>query len=1113
MKKVLFIITCLVAHLGQSQSSVLASGNWFKVGITESGIYKIDRNTLQALGVPVSSVNPAKLKLYGNGLQGALPQLNSIDRPQDLIENAVLVSGGTDGSFDAADFILFYGVGPDKKEWISTGFDYEKNIYSDTSYYFLRIDGLDGKRISSKESLSAEASVIVNSYQDHKTFELDNKNIIASGRGWYGETISNGGISSFSYQMDGIVSDIELDINLVSQSTDTGVYSISANEANVGSIEIDKINSAITDQYGIKARQKRNSFTIGSTDNLSLDIAYNANSVNGRGFIDFYTMTFERGLNLIGNEISFRSLAAINEIAQYEVDNSQSGSIIWDKSDPTSIQSQQYTLVNNKAVFKSQSNELEEFVVFNGSEFPTPFIFSSVPNQNLRGGTNLDGIIVTAPEFLDQANQLAQFHRDHDGLSVRVATTREVYNEFSSGRQDVSAIRDYARFVYNNGGQLKYLTLFGDCSYDYKDRVVDNTNFVPTYESRDSFHPIFSYSSDDYFGFFEEGEGEWVETFSGDHTMEIGVGRLPVKTIDEAQVIVDKIIHYCTSPATLGKWRNEITYLADDGDNNIHARHVEDLSELIDTTYTQYNIKKLLLDAFDQIVGASKESSPETAAALKTQIKNGTFTVNFIGHGNEKLWTEEEVLNIETIEKLTNKNRLPIFVTATCEFGRYDDPSQISGSERLLLSSTGGGIALLTTSRPVFANTNFDLNEAFHKNMYEKKNGKYQRLGDIIRETKNNGLAGPVNRNFTLLGDPMMMPAFPQMDIIVNELESEVDTLSALEKVTFTGEVQSNSLLQSSFNGKMVVVLYDVEQNFKTKGQESAPYTYRLRSNAIFRGEVTVINGAFQFSFIVPKNISYQYKKGKMSLYAWDVENNMDASGSTREFLLGGTTENSVVDNDAPHVNMYLNDVSFSSGNTVGQSSILIAEIEDENGITTSSNGVVNGITLSLNGSTFNLNEFYTSNTDSYQKGTITYPIQDLEPGSYSATLKVWDTSNNPSETSITFNVSSKPEIFLFNQKTYPNPPINASTNFTFEHDREEEDLTITLIVYNSQGAVVFDQSNTFANSSRRIEIPWDTKSSSGQLLDRGIYYYRLIIQSELDGAMKEISKKLVIVN
>jgi hypothetical protein len=1112
VRRALFILTLFVSHWSSAQSSVLSSGSWYKIGVTERGIHKIDRNTLQALGINTSSIDPRKLKVYGNGVHGALSQKNSITRPTDLLENAVHVSGEVDGIFDATDFILFYAIGPNKEKWTASGFEYEKNIYSDTSYYFIKTDGANGKRITNKLNLSDPASITINSFKDHITFEDDDRNLISSGRGWYGELITNGSTDNFTHQIEGIASDIEISCNVVSQSAEDNSFDIISNGNTVGSINLGKIAIGSSARYSIKASQNNGDFIIPQSANIDLRIKFNGNSVNGRGFIDFYALTFDRSLNLYGNETSFRSLSGEGLVAQYEIGNAAEATI-WDISDPLNASSQQFSVVSNQAVFKCKSDEMSEFVVFSGSNFSTPFIFGKISNQNLRGTTNIDGIIVAAPEFLNQAEQLAQFHRDHDGLSIRVATTREVYNEFSSGRQDVSAIRDYARYVYNNGGQLKYLTLFGDCSYDYKNRVPGNTNFVPTYESRDSFHPIYSHSSDDYFGFMEEAEGEWVETFSGDHTMEIGVGRLPVKTKSEAQVIVDKIIYYSTNPATLGKWRNEITYMADDGDFNIHARHVEDLSKLIDTTYAQYNIKKLLLDAFDQEVGATKETSIQTMNALKAQIKSGTFTVNFIGHGNEEKWTDEGVLTIEIIEKLTNKNKLPIFVTATCEFGRYDDPSQFSGSEQLLLSSTGGGIALLTTSRPVFANTNFDLNEAFHQNMYKKLNGKYQRLGDIIRETKNNGLAGPVNRNFTLLGDPMMMPAFPELDIVINELINESDTLSALEQITYTGQIQSDESLYTSFNGKMSVAIYDIEQNFKTKGQESDAYTYQLRSNAIFRGEATVTNGLFEFSFVVPKNISYQYKRGKMSLYAWDLENNIDASGSTRKVLLGGTSKTIVVDSDSPSINMYLNDASFVSGNTVGQSSILIAEVMDQNGITTSSNGVVNGITLTLNGVSHNLNEFYTSNIDSYKNGTITYPIQDLDPGFYAATLKVWDTSNNPAESIIQFKVSNKPELFLFNQKTYPNPVVNGSALFAFEHDREEEDLDIMLIVYDSHGAIVDKKSWIFENSNRTIELPWEARMSGGRMLDNGIYFYRLIIRSKLDGAMKEISQKLVIVN
>lgn len=1064
---------------------------------------------LNALGVS-EGVNPQKIKLYGNGVKGVLPQANSEERPDDLQENAIFISGESDGVFNPNDYILFYGIGPDKEIWTASGFEYEKNFYADTAYYFIRVDGANGKRISSKASLGGTATATATNFHDFITFEEDEINLISSGRGWYGETLSSGESELFTHQIDGLDSEITLTLSAVSQSSEDATFQISSGSSNVGSLAIDAIPDGPGTTYSIKARQETGVFILPQATTINLDITFNGNAAGERGYIDFYHLTFQRDLKLYVNETDFRWIENVGEIINYEI-ASASTATIWNVSNPTEVQSQLFTASGNKAIFQSQSSQVEEFVVFVGSDFPTPFIFGSVANQNLRGNSNYDGIIVVNPAFETEAKQLAQFHQDHDGLNVGVVTTREIYNEFSSGRQDVTAIRDYARYVYENGGNLKYLLLFGDCSYDYKDRIIDNTNFVPTYESRESFHPIFSHSSDDYFGFFENEEGEWEETISGDHSLEIGVGRLPAKSKEEAQAMVDKIIYYSTSPKTLGKWRGEITYVADDGDGNIHARHVEDLSELIDTAYAQYNINKLLLDSYVQEASGSSEKSPQAKSALKTRIKNGTFSVNFIGHGNERLWMEEEILTRSDIDQLTNRSKLPIFVTATCEFGRYDDPIRVSGAEELLLHEQGGGIALLTTSRPVFASTNFSLNQAFHENIFRKESGKNLRLGDVIRLTKNEGLEGPVNRNFTLLGDPMMMPAYPQLDIVINELGADLDTLSALEEVMLTGQIQSNGAKVDNFNGILTVGIFDVKQTFKTKGQESSPYSYSLRSNALFRGEATVENGEFSFQFIVPKNISYKYQKGKMSLYAMDLENNIDAGGSSREFVIGGTAD-AETDSDAPEITLFLNDDTFTNGVIVGDSPLLIAELNDESGITTTRSGVVQGITLTIDGEVFNLNDFYTATKDNFKRGTVIYPLQDLTAGDYSATLKVWDTHNNASERTINFTVSDKPLLFVYNPIAFPNPVI-GSTTFAFEHDREDEDLYISLYVYSSRGEVISKNELLFENSERRVEILWKAQTDGGEALIQGIYHTRLVIRSKLDGAMKEINQKLVIVN
>ncbi len=1110
MMRILPWILIFSARILFAQSSVLSTGTWLRFGITETGIYKLDRNTLDASGFS-GDLTSDNIQLYGNGVKGILPQSNALARPEDLTEVAIFLSDGNDNSFDQNDFILFYAVGPNLERWNEEGFNYEKNIYSDTAYYFLRVDGEGGKRIKTENSTVGVASTTITTFNDFIVFEEDVNKVIPSGRGWYGETMTSGEDLSFSHSIDGLSSDLQMTLSVVSRSSENATFNITANESPVGAINLNAVPDGPGTIYSLKARQASSTFDFSSSSNLDLEINFDGNASGERGFIDYYHLTFQRNLQLYANETDFRWIGNTGELLRYEVANA-SGATIWNVTDPTNVSNQHFETDGDVAVFQNIPSSVNEYVIFQGSDFSSPFIFGDLPNQNLRGATSFDAIIVTHQEFLNEAHELAQFHRDHDKMSVAVVTPRQIYNEFSSGRQDVSAIRDYAKYVYKEGGRLKYLLLFGDCSYDYKDRINRNTNFVPTYESRQSFHPIFSYSSDDYFGFFEEDEGDWVESDSGDHTLEIGLGRLPVKTIEEARIVVDKIIYYSTSPNTLGEWRSEITYVGDDGDGNIHARQIENFSEFVDTTYTQYNINKVLLDAFLQIASGSSERSPSASSDLKTRIKNGSFLVNFLGHGNERLWMEEEILTPSDIENLTNRNKLPIFVTATCEFGRYDDPIQVSGAERLLLSEQGGGIALLTTSRPVFASSNDSLNRAFHENVFRRESGQNLRLGDVIRYTKNEGLEGPVNRNFTLLGDPMMIPAYPKLDISVNELDHDIDTLSALEKVTFTGEIQENGVLRTDFNGRLIAGVFDVKQDFKTLGQESSPYTYTLRTNALFRGEASVEEGRFSFSFIVPKNISYQFKKGKISLYAWDENLNIDAGGSSREFIIGGTEQSPIEDNIAPSINAYMNDSSFVNGGSVGSSPLLIARVEDASGITTSRSGVVEGITLEFQGATFNLNEFYSSDVNDFTKGTIIYPLQDLDPGVYNVTLKVWDTYNNAIETSLEFRVVNKPKLFIYNPSVYPNP-IEDEATFSFEHDREDEDLSITIIVYGSAGNVLSQIDYTMNGSQRSIEIPWKAQTDSGESLNQGIYYARTIIRSKLDGAIKEFNQKLVIVN
>lgn len=1127
MRTALLTLCCFCVFAQAYGQSVLSSGPWFKVGVTESGVYKLDRTYLsRTLGINLASFDPRTFKIYGSGFNGMLPQQNDIARNFDPVEYAIFASGEEDGMMDDEDFFLFYGNGPDHFSLDTTGaVNYEKNIYSDTTYFLITYGGENGRRINAAEDDTSFAGAPVTSYTDFIVHEEDETNFLRSGRRWFGPQFYAGTSlnQEFSYQKAGLKGPVEVKLVLVARSEGDCSFDVLLNDKSLGNVPIDKVTG---EQYDNKAKEAVESFTTTvNGDKIDLRVRFNPSSgVFSLGYIDYFIISYERELRLYGDQTEFRLPHELTERI-YQIQGADAQSRLWDISDVSNVVSVHFAADENMQIASSGG----AYLVSKGNNFPAPQFVHPMNNQNLKSFAGKEGIIVTHPDFLVQAKRLGEFHQSNSGLSVGVVTTTQIYNEFSAGMQDISAIRDYFKYCYDVGGSLKYVTLFGDGSYDYKRRVQVKTNYIPVYESRNSFHPIFSFSSDDFYAFLEDDEGEWEEgkqvsaeswsvTGFVDHTLEIGVGRLPVKNQQEAEDVVDKIIRYKTSAKTLGSWRNDIAYLTDDGDNGSHMADAEKLFKIFDTTYITYNAKKLHLDAFEQEIVPPNEYSPKAQEALLAAMEDGVFILNYLGHGGEERLTDEWVVSTGFISQLNNRQRLPLIMTATCDFGKYDDPGVISGAERLILKENGGAIALLTTTRPVFSTTNMQVNTAFHTSVFHKIDGEWPRLGDVQRLTKNGSLGGgPVNRNFALLGDAMLRLNYPQYEISFDPLEGETDTLSALEVYHLSGRITNgDNSTNTAFDGKGIVTLWDIPQKKVTKGQENAPFTYEDQVNALYRGEVSVNKGVFQADFILPKNTSYKYQPGKLVMYAWNEKEFVDASGGSRNFVLGGTADHVTPDNNPPTLRIYLNDSSFSSGNTVGTNSLLIAKLSDESGINISNNGFNQSITLTLNDQDpVELNEFYTAHMDDYTKGTVMFPLRNLDPGKYTATLKVWDTHNNPASSTVEFKVSDKPILSLYNTRVYPNPVAShQELTFDFEHDREGEELLVNIAVYNMMGGEVQRLDFQVDNSSRKVEgLKWRVSNDRGGDLERGIYLYRLSVTSTQDGAYNEVIKRLVIIN
>ncbi|QCR24397.1 type IX secretion system sortase PorU [Pontibacter sp. SGAir0037] len=1121
-------------------TSALSSGEWYKIGVTASGIHKIDKTTLQALGLNTQSLDPRTIQLYGNG-GGMLPQKNSDTRIDDLAENAIFVNGESDGRFDDSDYILFYAQGPHTWSYDASQstFSHQYNVYSDTSFYFIRVGGATaGMRISTRGQ-SAGSNQTITSYDERFFHERDiNKGLIPSGREWYGEEFNFFTASrEVTFPVTDVVpgSTIRYKAAMMANAPTATSYTHTLNTHTLGT---QSIGGRGTYDYHPEGIENIRSFTVaqqalGNFSELKANISLNSSgSSSALGYINYLELHVQRLLKLYGNQTAFRSIASLAAAnTTFQID-APASAVVWDVTNHLQPVVQATQSVNGLS-FSTSTTTLREFVVFQNGTGIRPIALGKLQNQNLHAlnlNGDLDFVIVTHPLFLQEATRLARHREQHSNLKTVVVTTREIYNEFSSGAQDVTAIRDFMRMIHRRSrksrDEILYLLLFGDTSYDFKNRIPNNTNFIPAYQSRQSLHPITSYSSEDYYGFLDDDEGEWAEDNSGDHLLDIGVGRLPVKSSAEAATIVDKIIAY-ESPSHFGKWRNQITFIADDGDGNEHQDDAEFLANYIEQEHPAYNNNKVYLDLFRQVVVSNGQRSPEASAAVDKAAEQGSLIMNYTGHGNETWLASEQLLTLPQITSWRNKDKLTFMLTATCEFGRYDNPARVSGAEIALLHKQGGAVGLIATTRPVYSNGNRVLNRNFFQSAFTPINGRMPRLGDLVQQTKNksitdnvSGSRGVNNRNFTLLADPSMQLAYPtyqaQVTRITNAADVATDTLSALGKITIEGQIVSASGVKAdNFDGNIHLTVYEKQTTLNTLGDEDSKIVpVKLRENIIYDGQASVKNGIYNISFVVPKDIAYNYGAGKISLYA--NSQTQDALGATTSITIGGTAKNVPADNTPPTIELFMNDESFVFGGHTGRNPVLLAKFYDENGINTAGLGIGHEITGTLNDNRDNpliLNDYYTADVDSYQSGKLNYNFKDLEDGLHTIKVKAWDTHNNSTEEYIEFFVSNDAKIALEHLLNYPNPFSNKTT-FHFDHNRAGEDLDIQIQIYTISGKLIKTlETTSFSSKSHVADLTWDGRDEYNDVIARGVYIYKVNVRSHQDGSKISKFEKLVILN
>ena len=1098
-------------------TSVLNDGSIYKFGVQQSGIYRLSYDFLKnQLGISdLDNIDPRTIRLYGNG-GSMLSEQVSADRPDDLLENTIWVVGEEDGVFNSGDYILFYAQGPLPVYYNESAsapqLNIRRNYYEDKAWYFIKTGGASGSRIAERNSINAE--FVTNEFDDVQRIEDEEVNLLdfftsaqGSGKRWFGDYFLQTRDRSYSMTFPNIVpgstgrvrmefagrsgttTNIRLNVDGTQFSRNISSVLVSNNESNFAS------SGVITGQFQT------------NDDQIDMLVEYPQVSQQSEGWLDYIEVNVRRRLSMVGNTMTFRNLESLEyPTTQFNISGINGDLQIWDISYPHSPV-RQLTEGSGTLSFGFNSDTLHTFIAFyTNQDFPEPeTAVGNIPNQNLHSIDDQHMVIIYHQDFESAVNQLAEHRRTFSGLDVETVRIDQLYNEFSSGGKDPTAIRDFARMLLDrNPEKFQFLLLFGDGSFDPKNNSnsADNQDFVPVFETYESFHPIYAFPSDDYFGLLSDGEGSAL-----DGALDIAVGRIIARSPLEAQNVVDKILQYDQSANTLGDWHLRLLYIADDEDSNAHINQAEKLSNAAQNTEDWFNLEKIYFDAYKQVATIGDDRFPDAKAAINSNIFKGALISQYIGHGGPRGWAQERVIDNNDIATWNNEHRYPLIITATCSFGGYDDYKTLTGGEQSLIKPMSGAVGLFTTVRAVYIDGNNKLTDAVQSVIFERPNGWYRTIGDILKDGKNTLSGGTEDnaRRFTLLGDPAMYLALPEYRVQTTKINGipagspEQDTIKALMPVEIEGMVTDTlGNLLDDFNGKVFVSLFDKEKNLQTLGQDpgSIVRNFGLQRNILFKGSATVTNGLFTINFVVPRDIDYNFGYGKISYYA-ENGTHLDAAGSDRSIVIGGNA-NAVQDDQPPVVQAFLNTDEFVSGGITDNSPKVLIKCSDDHGMNVSGVSLGHDLTVILDENQQEeivLNDFYESEQDNPRNGQAIYPLNNLAPGPHTLRAKGWDIANNSGEGFTEFIVAEDGEAALKHVLNYPNP-FTTNTWFQFEHNLAGQALDVQISIFTVGGKLVKTILHATTDPGFRVDdIAWDGLDEYGDPLARGVYLYRIKVR------------------
>ncbi len=1081
-------------------ASPLASGQWWRLEVRSTGLHRLTGSDLPALqGTPVGAIG-----LYGSG-GTVLPTAND-ELPSDPLPPVPLevVDRNGNGTFDAQDELLFYAESTGLWRYSSADrrWEYRQHPYATANYLYLTSSASNPARIATAAVPTPDTTMT--HYTAVARHEQDMVNMFESGQVWMGEKFSTTLPSrSFTLSLPSGAGAPKVRYALASMASVSCSFRVRCSNFD---------QTHVIHPLAVYATVLEN-MSVGGTS-MTFDITYNPGESTANGYLDYIELNASAPLTFGGGQSIVRCEQGIGRTVQYRLGGTASPRV-WDVSRMNAVRD----LGASGGKWTDTVHSAKTFLLFDGTSYLSPASITPLANQDLRGMAAVDYIVVCHPDLLPQAQRLAALHEIVDGLDAIAVTDRQVYNEFSSGKQDPMALRALLRNLRQAHPDRPplYLAILGKATYDPRDIMGHSASTplatVVTYESVNSFDDEGgSISSDDMVGYLDDGENG-----SPSQSLDVAIGRLPARNIAEATLLVDKIEAYLlrrdladTAATANGDWRNYVALLADDADpshsgDTVFAHSSEYAAGLIKQIYPDINIERFYADAYHQQSGAIGSFYPDLNNALRQRINNGCLLLNYIGHGSAKYIGTERYIEPSDIAAYTNRDRLPLVITSTCSYGRHDSPTEQCGAELFVLAETGA-IGVVSASRKVSHIQRFNTDII----LYSLDTAKT--IGEALRLAKNRTA---VSMSFGLTGDPALHLSIPRNRVVVSAInqrpvvEGVDDTATVLSEVTVSGEIHGpDGTLIEDFDGWVYPVVFDREMRSHTLANDNpgTEVEFVQQKSILYKGTEPVSGGRFEYRFTVPRDVAYQYAHGKLSHYARSGAD--DATGSYANILFGGFDENAQIGDACPTIRLFMGDTNFRDGGLTDDSPTLLALLSDSVGINAAGTGLGHDITAILDGnpgSLIVLGDMYEPEPGDSRRGTVRYTLTGLSSGPHTITLKVWNIWGNSATADIHFCVASADTLQVSTLSVSPNPATTTAT-FHYETNSTTAITSAELQIFATNGAKIATFTPAVDAGSYVIgPVVWDVQG-----VKPGIYLARMIVTS-FDGDRRQSTVKVAV--